>query len=405
MPDIDETSGTLVAAEHPSGTLLIGDESAVAEFVARWATESGGTVRPAQLSGSDRASAIAHAAAVGAGGATTVQFVSALRGVPSGGSATLRLWITNSSGRIVSNKAVGPAPVVLGVIALTMAAQAADERIGEAVERVEGKTDELLRLAGAARAGDIVGHHRLLRRRVDRLDDGGRLGDVDWSTVAHLGPELEVGVERLREHALRLARELPADVTAPERARRLEQVVRQGRLGESLRLLVVAEQSLYLWQRLRIARIESVEPDGLEAAVADAHAVLAEHLEADGALVAELRTALDVYGVLKVSEFHRAFSGRKLKSAVEMLRRDLDYFVTARGVQVEGWVPLVSPTVRDALRHVRDVAAGSGRSIRELGGTIVDSGLAGVSRAGGAVQAKADRWRAAEPVDRPEDRP
>ena len=82
MPDIDETSGTLVAAEHPSGTLLIGDESAVAEFVARWATESGGTVRPAQLSGSDRASAIAHAAAVGAGGATTVQFVSALRGVP-----------------------------------------------------------------------------------------------------------------------------------------------------------------------------------------------------------------------------------------------------------------------------------------------------------------------------------
>ena len=194
-------------------------------------------------------------------------------------------------------------------------------------------------------------------------------------------------------------------MTAPERARRLEQVVRQGRLGESLRLLVVAEQSLYLWQRLRIARIESVEPDGLEAAVADAHAVLAEHLEADGALVAELRTALDAYGVLKVSEFHRAFSGRKLRSAVEMLRRDLDYFVTARGVQVEGWVPLVSPTVRDALRHVRDVAAGSGRSIRELGGTIVDSGLAGVSRAGGAVQAKADRWRAAEPVDRPDDRP
>ncbi|MEU6700777.1 hypothetical protein [Pseudonocardia sp. NPDC046786] len=51
------------------------------------------------------------------------------------------------------------------------------------------------------------------------------------------------------------------------------------------------------------------------------------------------------------------------------------------------------------------VAAGSGRSIRELGGTIVDSGLAGVSRAGGAVQAKADKWRAAEPDDRPEDRP
>ncbi|MEQ3553904.1 hypothetical protein WIS52_25805 [Pseudonocardia nematodicida] len=230
----DETGGTdalVLAVEHPSGTLLVGEDSAVAEFVARWASESEVAARTVGLSGSDRASAIAHAAAAGATGATTAQFVWALRRVPAGGTATLRLWVTDGAGRIVSNKAVGPAPVALGAMALAMAVKAAAERIGEAIDRVEGKTDELLRLAGAERTGDVVGHHRLLRRRVDRVDEGGQLGDVDWSTVAHLGPELETSVERLREHASRLARELPTGLAAPERARRLEQVVRDGRLG------------------------------------------------------------------------------------------------------------------------------------------------------------------------------
>lgn len=402
--DEEIVSQRVVVEEHPSGTLLIGDESAVAEFVARWETEAGVPARTVGLSGSDRASAIAHAAAIGAAGATTARFVWALRNVPRGGSATLRLWITDASGRIVSNKAIGPAPLVLATIAFAAAAEASAERIVEALDRVEGKTDELLRLADAERTGDVVGHHRLLRRRVDRIDEGGRLGETDWSTVASLGPELEVSVERLREHALRLARDLPAGLAATERARRLERVVEEGRLGEALRLLVVAEQSLYLWQRLRITRISSVEPDALEESVADAHGVLAEHLEGDSALVAELRDALDVYGLLKPSEFYRKLSGRKLRSSVESLRRDLDYFVTARGVQVEGWAPLAAPTVRDALRHARNVAIDSGRSIRGFGGTVVDTGLAGVSRAGGAVQATAEKWRSAPSDDEPEGR-
>ncbi|MBN9739169.1 hypothetical protein PP1_029695 [Pseudonocardia sp. P1] len=377
----------------------MGDEIAVAEFVARWEAETGVAVRSVGLSGSDRTTAIAHASALGSTAATTVHYIRALHNVPTGGSATLRLWVTNASGRIVSNRAVGPPPVVLAMIALNAATQAATDRISEALERVEGKTDELLRLAGAERTGDVVGHHRLLRRRVDRIDQGGSLGEVDWSTVAYLGPELEVSVERLREHALRLARDLPPGLTAPERARRLERVVADGRLGEVLRLLVVAEQSHYLWQRLRITRISTIEPDSLDEAVSDAHAVLAEHLHADSILVENLRDTLDAYGVLKPSEFHRTLSGRKLRSSVQTLRRDLDYFVTARGVQVQGWVSLVAPTVRDALRHARTVAIESGRAVRGLGSTALDSGLAGVSRAGGAVQATADRWRTTPPDD------
>lgn len=405
-----DDGASLVVDERETGTLIVGDETAVARFVAEWGVERGVEPSAVELSGRDLRVALSAAADVGAVAATAAQYLRVTSSVPAGGTATLRLWITDRSGQIISNKAVSPAsvygPSALGMVALRVAIEETTSRIVEAVERVEGKTDELLRLVGAERTGDVLGHHRLLRRRVERLDDGVRPGETDWSTVASLGPELEVGVERLREHALRMVRELPPRMNASERAERLVRVVREGRLGEVMRLLVVAEQSLYLWQRLRIARIEDAEPGGLEAAVADSHGVLAEHLEADTALVIQLRDALDAYGALKLSEIHRTFSGRKLRASVEALHHDLDYFVDARRVQVEGWAPLVAPTVRDALRAARSAAIESGRSVRAFGGKVLDNGLAGVSRAGGAVQSTADKWRGApqEPADEPENR-
>ena len=165
-----------------------------------------------------------------------------------------------------------------------------------------------------------------------------------------LGTDLEVGVERLREYAVRLVAELPVGARADDRAVRLDRVVRAGRLGEVLQLLVVAEQSLYLWQRVRLEQVRSREPDLLGHAVADADGVLAEHARADGELVTGLRSRLREYGELRVREFHRIFSGRRLHVQLAALREDLDEFSTARGLQIEAWEPLVAPTARDALR-------------------------------------------------------
>jgi hypothetical protein len=126
----------------------------------------------------------------------------------------------------------------------------------------------VLRLADAGRTGDVNSHYRVLRRRVTHLDAGASLTDTDWSTIASLGPALEVGVERLREYATRLVSDLPTGLKADERAARLHSVVKEGRLGEVLRLLVVAEQSLYLWQRLRVERVQRTEPEYLDQAIA-----------------------------------------------------------------------------------------------------------------------------------------
>jgi hypothetical protein len=312
----------------------------------------------------------------------------------------VRLWVQGRNGRVISNKAISPAglaggnpAVLLAVIAVRAALGQSTQEVTEAVQRVEGIAEEVLRLASADRAGDVNGHYRLLRRRVAQLDEGAQLADTDWSTVAALGPALEVGIERLRDYATRLVGELPAGLKADERAARIDRVVKEGRLGEGLRLLVVAEQSLYLWERLRIERVRLSEPEHIDQAIAAAHAALSEHLQADSELVVDLRRTLVDYGVLQPLEFHRKLSGRKLRTHLKAIQGDLDYFVTARGLQVEGWEPLVSPSARDAIRVAKTAAIESGRSLRALGGKAIDGSLAGISRAGGAVQAKAEQWR------------
>jgi hypothetical protein len=303
-------------------------------------------------------------------------------------------------GRIISNKPINHAPlaqvnpaVTLGVLAVGAALAQSMQEITDAVQRVEGKTDELLRLASAHRAGDVLGNYRVLRRRVAQLDEGAPLTDTDWSAIASLGPALEVGVERLRDYATRLVGDLPAGLKADERAMRLQRVVTEGRLGEVLRLLVIAEQSLYLWQRLRVERVQRTETEHLDQAIAGAHAALAEHRQADSQLADDLHRALVDYSALRPLEFHRKLSGRKLQTHLTALRGDLDYFAAARSLQIGTWDPLVTPSVRDAIEVAKTAAIESGRSMRHLSGKIVDTGLAGIGRAGGAVQAKAEQWR------------
>jgi len=203
-------------------------------------------------------------------------------------------------------------------------------------------------------------------------------------------------VERLRAYATRLVGDLPAGLKADERAERLDRAVREGRLGETLRLLIVAEQSLYLWQRLQVERVQRSEPEHLDQAIAGAHATLAEHLHADADLVEQLRMVLGEYGVLQPLEFYRKLSGRKLRKHVDELRGDLDYFVRARGIQLGTWDPLVAPTARDAIGVVQTKAVDSGRALRAIGSKAVDGSLAGVGKVAGVIQSTAERLRGNE---------
>ena len=155
------------------------------------------------------------------------------------------------------------------MVAAQLALKVAIGNVEDSVRRVEGKVEELLRIAHADRAGNVLSDNRSITRMVAYLERHGTLPDADWNAIASLGPALDRMVEQLRQHALRTLKSFNADLTLRERAGLVDQAV-ENRLGETLSLLVVAEESLMKWQRLRLARVEATEHDHLQNVLDDA---------------------------------------------------------------------------------------------------------------------------------------
>nr|WP_296777437.1 hypothetical protein [Rhodococcus sp. (in: high G+C Gram-positive bacteria)] len=255
------------------------------------------------------------------------------------------------------------------------------EPLQQSLDRIEDMTADILRLADAERTGDVFGRRRVLRRLTGELDSGAMLTETDWDSVAALGPDLEIGVERLRHYSTRLLLDLRADVAADDRADLLAKAVQKDRLGETLQLLLIAQESLFLWQRIRVERVELREGDHLPQVLESAKATLREHLAADVALVADLRSTLDTYGTLRVSEFHRKLSARRLKKNLTPLRADIDSFVTSRALQVAEWNEPKNPGVLDALR-----------ALKSVGDNAVDAGVQTIGKAAEVVQRSTESW-------------
>lgn len=90
--------------------------------------------------------------------------------------------------------------LALQTAAATLALRAAIADVQAAVERVEGKVDDVLGLLRADRVGDIIGTKKLLDPLVERARHTGRVSGTDWQAVAGLGAETAKGIETLRAH-------------------------------------------------------------------------------------------------------------------------------------------------------------------------------------------------------------
>ena len=94
----------------------------------------------------------------------------------------------------------GAAPELIAIEAALQHLQRQLDEIQRDIAEVHEDTQELLAPANAQRLGGICGHHRVLDRHCAALDKGQTLTDTDWSSLAALGPVLEVGVFRLRAY-------------------------------------------------------------------------------------------------------------------------------------------------------------------------------------------------------------
>ncbi|ORI21120.1 hypothetical protein [Rhodococcus sp. 1168] len=398
--DFLASSGIAVSVE-PEGVLVSGNVDAVEGYLARIKDLAGDAV---QVSGIDKVSLAAAAAVAGGVASSTAQYGQFVRLSPDslsmlksyrvlpGAPGWNRMMVVDSSHKFRGqmqwqNVSMTPTRALsLQLLAVQIALQTAVQSVADAVERVQGTVDKILVLAEASRVGDVVGNHAALSRIAKVHGETGALPTADWESIAPLGPALEVGIERLREHAKRTVAGFDALKPVQDRASYLKNAVGDKRLGETLQLLVIAEQSLYLWQKMRIERVRVTEPEYLQTVVQSARGLLLEHFERDGDLLLHARGELASYAAIKPLEIIRWMSTNDLKRDMTSLRQDLDGFASARGSQVAGWIEHEDPSVGDALAEVGNRAKAVGGAAVAIGSKAADIGASGLGWVGRSLQ-------------------
>lgn len=261
------------------------------------------------------------------------------------------------------------------MIAIQVALTSAIAQVDESVQRVEGKVDAVLKLAEAQRAGDVIGHHQSVDRLVRYLQNHGSLPDAMWDSVASLGPTLEVAVEQLRNHITRTLGHVPTSGSVAERAKLLHRAVHENKLTDSLSLLVVAEESLYKWQRLLVARVAATDPDHIAQVIDDSRQLLARQLLEDGKLYQTAKTAVDTAAHFTDRDGIRYRAVRRLTEDRDTLRQALEDFARVRRHQAEAWEDLAVPTPLQAVSATVDRAlATTGHALTGVGQHLVDLG-------------------------------
>lgn len=412
MSELARTSGTAVAPGNdtpdnevalcvePEGLLVYGNQRAVARYVA----ELRGLVSDA-IDTADVSPVVAgHAAAVAAAGlalsssagefvrlsSVTAEALKTAHKLPVG-NGFFRGTLVDGAGKFthqVQWQPVAMAPARMAAVqllAVQVALAGAVASVEKSVARVEGKVERVLTLAEASRAGDVRGHYVVLNRLTTQLDERQILTNTDWDSVAGLGPDLVVTIERLREHAKRTIDGFDPTKPVHERADYLRRALEDNRLGETLHLLVVSEQSLYLWQRLRIARVQATEPEHLQIVLDDARGLLADNAEQDGALLHDARERLSEFARMDRLDGFRWGATHNLSHDIVQLRTDLDGFAEARGRQVTEWVQTEKPSVGDALAEVGSRALAVCGSAATVAGKALGAGFGLVGRGVGQL--------------------
>lgn len=352
--DVD-AARELILVEGKEGILAIGPSAAVEEWQA-----SEGIARNTRMNRSDkRIMALADSLLPDAVGAATVFLPKP--GVK--GSAGELRWVTRgANGQFTSNTLVNPVQlagraVSPEMIVVQAAIQAVAQELGEireTLDEVKEGVDELLRAADAERLGDVYGRHRILARMVTDLQEGHVLTTTDWEGVASQGPILEVGTEKLRRYLVTQLDGLSMGDSPRDRSKELKRLVDRGRVNNLLKLLVTAQESLALYQRVRLERVLDREPEAVDQTLSSISRILDENLRLDTNLAEEFRRVLNEAAVLHPSEGFDLFTRRSLDANRRVLAEVVEQFLRYREAQVEDWELADHAGFRDALGHFRN---------------------------------------------------
>jgi hypothetical protein len=355
--------GEIAVSVQPEGLLVAGEPSEIEAYVEQMRNLAGHAV---DVIGVDKAS-VGNAMGLAAGAASflgqTAKFVQlhpeSLKAIQKnevipGTDGFYRMMTRGADKKFVSQlqwKQANLTPtrmMSLQMVAVQLALKTAINEVQASVERVEGKVEEVLRLAHANRSGDVLGDRVTIDRMATYLDKHGSFSDADWDSIAGIGPALNRTVEQLRHHADRTLRSFDASKPIQERADFIVRAVEGNHLGETLSLLVVSQESLFKWQRLRLARVEATQPEHVQQVLDDARDLLARQMIEDNALFQRAREILEAVAKTDAIDGFRFWSVQGLQRSLPTLREDLDRFGKARRAHLQEWQEFSAPSAREA---------------------------------------------------------
>jgi hypothetical protein len=115
-------------------------------------------------------------------------------------------------------------------------------------------------------------------------------------------------------------------------------------IGEALQLLVIVEDSRYLWHRLAIERTAQANADQVDIVIATAKAHLRQDVVDDQAMLVRLHELLLRYGSRSDREILHFCSGSTMERSGRQLRDSFEAFRDARRLQIQSWEDPYQPT-------------------------------------------------------------
>ncbi|MGP6173826.1 hypothetical protein [Corynebacterium sp. A21] len=356
----------LVLVEGAEGILAIGTEASLK----MWQHSVGSGVQTRTPEGLDLT---AFSQLLSLGQAVPSRFLPSLPGRTSAGTGSsgrepeIRRLVFGKDGRIQSSELLNPTlfltldpKLILVQAAIEVFAQSLAE-IREELEEVKEGVQELLKQSEAARLGDIYGRNKVLRRVIQGLNLGESLSSADWDGLASMGPDLQIGTEKLRSYLEGSLRELDYEASPTKRVRQLQKFMESGRFVDHLKLLVVAEESLALYHRIRLERVRRTEPEAMDQTVRSIQLVLENNIDDDMSVAHQLSRMLSEFAVLRPAEGLDVRNRRRMDKLRAQLHDAAREFVRHRAGQAEDWSLAESARVKDAFNHYLGVLNGARR--------------------------------------------
>jgi hypothetical protein len=255
---------------------------------------------------------------------------------------------------------------------VTVALMAAIKEVQEAVERVEDKVDLLRDILDAERDGEIIGANRALRRRADRVGFDSIMSDTDWHAIDDIGVAVEQQIERLRSFIRK--RLAAAEDEGRKISGRLDAVEHARDVAETLALLVVAQDSLFLFQQMRVLRIKTTQPELASAAADEARTLLDQHTDEDADLLQRVRTLVAERVEVEALEVLRFRTANEIVRLAPEVDETLAWFADQRGLPYESFEMPPLPGAAEVVGEVKErgaaLASDTKRAIGALTGKM-----------------------------------